>query len=274
MTLEEIIKSLKTSAISYPTADRAVKLTGTDAKTWLQGQISQDIRELSETHPILACLCNPKGQIQTILYLYQTGSELIVITQHPEILLNRIEEFVIMEDVSATLIPEVVSSTQGATATGQFPRNRSGYGGFDSIGISDQPQLPNEHIDALEIAAGIPQFGIEIGNKTLPPELGSAFEEGTISYTKGCYVGQEVIHRIHARGHTNKSWIGLTSDQPFEQTAVTLNGVTVGTIHRAAKHPDFGFIASATLRNEAIEPGTQVQVGDVIATVKQMPLLG
>ncbi|MFM9874579.1 MAG: YgfZ/GcvT domain-containing protein [Fimbriimonadaceae bacterium] len=274
MTLKETINTLKISAIAIPTADRAVRVTGTDAKSWLQGQISQDMRELSESHSIIGCLCNPKGHIQTILHLYQTGSELITITPHPEILLHRIEEFVIMEDVSASLIQEPVSSIQGATATGHFARNRYGHGGFDTIEISNQSHIPTVQSDALEIAAGIPRFGIEIGNKTLPPELGPAFEQTTISYTKGCYVGQEVIHRIHSRGHTNKTWVGLIANQPFIQTTVTHNGIDVGTIHRSAEHPDFGFIASATLKNVAIAPGTQVEIGDVTATVKQMPLLG
>jgi len=273
MTLADTIKTLKTSAMLLPTEDRAIRLTGIDAKLWLQGQITQDIRNLSASNPIHGCLCNPKGQIQTILNIYESDSNLIIITEHPQILIDRIDQFVIMEDVTATLLDEPIISIQGANATGQFARDRSGFGGFDSFASPSLPPLNPEHLPALEITAGIPRFGQEIGKKTLPPELGPAFEAQHISYTKGCYVGQEVIHRIHARGHTNKSWVALTGTEPFTDSQVKAQDQSIGIVHRSAPHPEFGYIASATIKNAFIEPGTTVSVGNANYTVAEMPLL-
>ncbi len=273
MTLAETIKTLQTSALSFPTKDRALKITGADAKSWLQGQITQDIRLLA-TQSISSCLCNPKGQIESIVHIHEEEDHLILITEQPTVILQRIEDFVIMEDINATLLDFPVSTLQGVSASGSYCQDRTGYSGYDTLTTSDIPNGSVEHLSALEIAAGIPRFGIEIGAKTLPPELGPHFESQHISYTKGCYVGQEVIHRIHARGHTNKCLVGLIADKPIEPGSVTFEGKEIGSVHRSAPHSEFGFIASATLRNEATSNGTQVQINGVTATVQQLPLLG
>ncbi|MFX6234584.1 tRNA-modifying protein YgfZ, partial [Acinetobacter baumannii] len=70
-------------------------------------------------------------------------------------------------------------------------------------------------MDQLELRAGNPRLGGDTTQKTLPPELGPAFESRTVSYTKGCYMGQEVLMRIHSRGHTNRTWVCLTSAEPL-----------------------------------------------------------
>lgn len=274
MTLAETLQMLKTSALQVKTDDKAVLLKGTDVLSWLQGQITQDITQLESQRVISACICNPKGQIQTTLTIHQQSeSEFIAILPKPEVLIERVENFVIMEDVSAKLVGRPLFSIQGKGSKGHFSNDRTGYGGFDTFDTSDLPIIPQDHLSAFEIAAGIPRFGFEISPKTLPPELGDQFEKQNISYTKGCYVGQEVIHRIHARGHTNKTWVGLIADQPFQGPIVVNNDQAVGAIYRSAQHPVFGFIASATLKNEAAVQGTQVQIGGITATVKLLPLL-
>jgi folate-binding protein YgfZ len=124
------------------------------------------------------------------------------------------------------------------------------------------------------LEAAIPLAGVDFSERTLPPELGPHFESRYVSYNKGCYVGQEVLMRIKARGHTNKTWVGLKADKEIREGAkVTRQGKEVGVVHRAALSPAFGHIASATLRNEAKQEGTQVQIGGEPATVVQMPFL-
>lgn len=267
MGLTDTISHLRSGALRFPTSDQAIRITGRDAISWLQGQVTQDLAKLAEG-PVSACLCLPTGQLQTLLRIAETGDGLLVVTPHPELLLQRIEDFVIVEDVAGMNLGPV-SSTQGMGSTGLVFHDRSGFGGYDSIERDGDPEIPAEQIHALEIAAGIPRLGVDTSAKTLPPELGPAFEAEYVSYTKGCYVGQEVLHRIHARGHVNRQWVALVSDSPIPSGELPGTGV----IHRSATHPDYGYIASATLRSESAKPGTGIDLGTTAALVSAMPLL-
>lgn len=266
MGLTETISRLASGSLRFPADDQAIRITGKDAVSWLQGQVTQDLAKLA-TGPVSACLCHPTGQLQTLLRIAETGDGLLVITPHPEMLLQRIEDFVIVEDVAGVNLGPV-SATQGVGSTGLVFHDRSGFGGYDSLGEIGDPEIPAEHIHALEIAAGIPRLGLDTSAKTLPPELGPAFEAEYISYSKGCYVGQEVLHRIHARGHVNRQWVALVSDSPIPCVEVPGAGV----IHRSAPHPEYGFIASATLRCESAKPDTVIALSRTSAVVKSMPL--
>ena len=118
-----------------------------------------------------------------------------------------------------------------------------------------------------------------MNEKTFPPEMGKAFEERHVSYSKGCYMGQEVLMRIHSRGHTNKTWVGLASEKPLEVGASVGHRLRSdsGIVTSAVFSPDFGYIGAAMVRNEAAFEGEVVQVttsqGIVEAEVRQMPIL-
>lgn len=273
MTLAETINTLRTGAMQITQPGHAVSIFGADAFSWLQGQVTQDLSPLKQNGHVAACLCNPTGQLLTIIHFYSTNGNIFAITPDRQVILDRIENFVIIEEVSATVSPMPLVSIQGVDANGRYPIDRTGFGGYDTFDNPYLPEIPAEHLNALEIAAGIPRPGVDTNPKTLPPELGPAFEDQYVSYTKGCYVGQEVLQRIHSRGHTNKTWVGLISNSPLCEGICNLDGKDVGIVHRTAEHPELGYIASATLRNEASSPGTQVSVNSVAATVRQMPLL-
>ncbi|MFW5697790.1 MAG: glycine cleavage T C-terminal barrel domain-containing protein [Fimbriimonadaceae bacterium] len=120
---------------------------------------------------------------------------------------------------------------------------------------------------------GIPRFGVDTHDKTLPPELGPEFDRKHVSYAKGCYTGQEVLMRIHSRGHTNKTWVGLRADKPLPTSAkLSSNGQAVGEISRSAYSPAFGFIGAATVRNQASAPGTTLQLEEAGTKVEVVRL--
>lgn len=273
MTLDETLQSLKTGHMQITLADKVVELNGSDAGTWLQGQITNDLNQLTEVAPLAACLCTPTGQLLTTLHIYRQATAFHIVTPQPEILLERVENYVIMEDVSASVIDRTLYSVQGKSSSGEYPRDRTGFGGYDTFQIPRHNEIPDDHLNALEIAAGIPRLGVDTNPKTLPPELGPAFEKEYISYTKGCYVGQEVLQRIHSRGHTNKEWMGLQTDSQLTGREIYFEETKVGEVSRFTEHPELGYIASATLKTIAATPGTQVQIEGVRAGVKAMPLL-
>lgn len=119
--------------------------------------------------------------------------------------------------------------------------------------------------DVLRYEAGIPLYGIDMDEKVLAPEMGKVFERKCISYSKGCYTGQEIIMRIHSRGHTNRTWVPLIVEG--EQIPVR------GDALEAPGRPDAGWITGAVrssalgailawgfVRNAYMEPGTHLQV--------------
>lgn len=265
--MAETIQALEAGVLAFCTGDTAIHLTGSDAETWLQGQVTQDLTAL-ESGPQSGCLCLPTGQLVTTIRVARHLQGLIISTPGPQSLLQRVDEFVVMEDVAARILGSVYSA-QGATAQGLFYHDRTGYGGFDCLEPPDADELQIEHLDVLEIAAGIPRLGVDTSSKTLPPELGPAFDASHISYEKGCYVGQEVLQRIHSRGHTNRKWVGLVLEELI--SIGEMSGV--GTVHRIAMHPEFGIIASATLRNEYATQGLQLDWLGTPVTVRDLPLI-
>lgn len=115
-------------------------------------------------------------------------------------------------------------------------------------------------LEAFEIArveAGRPEYGIDIDEATIPQE-GNFDELHAISYMKGCYVGQEVVARVHFRGHVNKHLRGLRSASPEPPPSRALlfdaEGKQVGEVRSAVASPRLGGIALGIVRRE-VEPG-------------------
>ena len=113
--------------------------------------------------------------------------------------------------------------------------------------------------DTARIEAGIPRFGADMDETNLPLECG--IENSAISYKKGCYIGQEVINRIHSFGHVAKELRGLrlTDDLeslPQRRDKLFYEGKEVGYITSAVKSPDYGNIALGYVRREANQIGT------------------
>ena len=119
-----------------------------------------------------------------------------------------------------------------------------------------------ETFEILRIEAGIARFGRDMDETTVIPETNL---DDAVSYTKGCYVGQEIIVRIKHRGHPAKKLVGLKTDRPIEPGAI---------ITSAAVSPKIGNIGLGYVRYEHVEPGTSVVVdNDVKATVAELPFI-
>ncbi len=115
--------------------------------------------------------------------------------------------------------------------------------------------------DIARIEAGRPEWGVDIDDSTIPQEAN--FDDlHAISYTKGCYVGQETVARVHFRGHVNRLLRGLALPEGAVQagaTVVDAQGKPVGDVRSVAMSPRLGQIALAMIRRE-VEPGAAVQI--------------
>ncbi|HEU5171125.1 MAG TPA: hypothetical protein VFU46_11340 [Gemmatimonadales bacterium] len=127
-----------------------------------------------------------------------------------------------------------------------------------------------EDFDAARILSGWPALGAEIDERTLPQEV--RYDEiGGVSYTKGCYVGQETVARLHFRGHANRYLRGLVwrSPAPLSGAGIAAGDREVGTV-RSTLALDDRRIGLGLIRRE-VEPGAEVTAGGLPARVIALP---
>jgi folate-binding protein YgfZ len=129
-------------------------------------------------------------------------------------------------------------------------------------------------LNALRLEQGIPWFGYDFGEKQIPHEAG--LENSHISYTKGCYTGQEIVERVRSRGQVNRVRVSLrfeTNEPPAAYAPLVSDGKELGFVTRAAFSPRLGAaIGMGYVRREKSAPGSAVECGGTKATVIAVPL--
>ena len=126
--------------------------------------------------------------------------------------------------------------------------------------------------EIVRVEHGRPRYGIDLDESTIPQEAG--LNERAVSFTKGCYVGQETVARLHYKGKPNRHLRGLRLSEPVEPgTELRLDERSVGRVGSSVLSPALGPIGLALVRREA-EPGTTVSVGEsgASAVVSELPL--
>jgi folate-binding protein YgfZ len=128
-------------------------------------------------------------------------------------------------------------------------------------------EIADAEVEIARVELGLPRYGVDMDAETIPQEA-NLDTLGAISFTKGCYTGQEVVARIHFRGHVNKHLRFLSTAEPLTRGAVVLDatGKEVGDVRSAVVSPKRGPIALAMVRRE-VEPGSEVQVRDGDRTI-------
>jgi len=126
-------------------------------------------------------------------------------------------------------------------------------------------------LSALRLEQGIPWFGYDFGEKQIPHEAG--LEHSHISYTKGCYTGQEIVERVRSRGQVNRRRVSLvfTGSVPAAGELLAAEGKEAGYVTRAAFSPRFSCpIGMGYVRRESNSPGTGLQWNGGTATVSKV----
>jgi folate-binding protein YgfZ len=127
-------------------------------------------------------------------------------------------------------------------------------------------------LEALRVEAGRPRAGAEIGPDTLPAEL--RLVERAVSFTKGCYTGQEIVARMASRDRVGHLLIGVRFDadaQPDVPTPIRVGDAVVGELTSAARSPLAGAIGLGIVRKAAAAPGTRVEAGGCAGVVVELP---
>jgi tRNA-modifying protein YgfZ len=133
----------------------------------------------------------------------------------------------------------------------------------------DVPEVPEAAAEVVRVEAGRPRYGIDLDDTTIPQEAG--LNERAVSFTKGCYVGQETVARLHYKGKPNRHLRGLRlSDQVPSGTPLVAREREVGRLGSSVVSPRHGPIGLAIVRREA-PPGDELTAGTATATVVELP---
>jgi tRNA-modifying protein YgfZ len=262
-----------------------VRLGGAEAAEFLQGQVTNDVEALAPGRGCYAALLNHKGKLRLDMRILR-GPDWIWIDTEPGAdtpLLKTIETYSLGRDVTWESPDEGIVSLVGEPDLEVMPPDEEHawvegergiyvrtYAGVDIIG-HDLPAADTPEADAecVRIEAGIPRFGLDMDADTIPQEAG--INERAVSFTKGCYVGQETVARLHYKGKPNRHLRGLRLSEPAERgTDILLGDRVVGRLGSTCVSPRLGPIALALVRREA-EPGASVQVNGAPAEVVDVP---
>ena len=131
-------------------------------------------------------------------------------------------------------------------------------------------------LNALRLEAGIAWFGYDFDDKVIPHE--AALETSHVSFTKGCYTGQEIVERVRSRGHVNRRRVGLQfsgTTLPSPGTTLLAGGKQVGHVSSAAFSPNLGrVLGMGYVRREHNSPGSSLEWAEGTAEVVELPLVG
>jgi folate-binding protein YgfZ len=287
---------------------RRIAVAGSEAADYLQGQVTNDVEALVDGEGCYAALLDRKGHMQGDMRLLRTAAaEFEVETEAvaADALIRHLSMYKIGRDVDVDDVSERAATLSvigpgAAEVAGSGPlgpehahRSHQLAGvelravatdlGVDLIVPSDGVVAVRDALERagaepvdeaaaeiVRVESGRPRFGAEMTTATIPEEAG--INERAVSFTKGCYIGQETVARLHYRGRPNRHLRGLRLRAPAAAgDPVALGDRELGAIGTAVLSPAHGPIALAILRREG-EPGATVTVGEgVEAELSELP---
>ena len=283
-------------------------LTGADSASFLQGQVTNDVEGLVAGTGCYAAFLTPKGKMLGDVRILNAGDELLLDTERVALqdLFNMIRRFSIgyrvelhkrtVERGLLSLIGPEATALAGAstlaseenahalvTVAGVPARAIRTDVGVDLLCKAGDTEVLSAALseagavvvgeaatECLRVERGRPRYGVDLDDTVIPQEAG--LNERAVSFTKGCYVGQETVARLFYRGKPNRQLRGLRlSGEAEPGSELVFEERVVGRLTSAVASPRLGPIGLALVRREA-PPGTTVSVGDgLTAEVTELP---
>ena len=285
---------------------RHLTVGGPDAAAYLQGQLTNDVEALAPGEGCYAALLDRKGHMQADMRALRTEASIEIDAEAAggDALARHLAMYKIGRDVTVEEIAELaVVSVIGPAATEiafggplspEHAHREADVGSVESRAVATDAGIdlivPAAEADAvvqglaaagaepvseeaaeiIRVESGRPRFGREMTTATIPQEAG--INERAVSFTKGCYIGQETVARLHYKGRPNRLLRGLRLSAPAAPgDPIRLGDRELGSIGTAVLSPRHGPIALAIVRREA-EPGARVAVGEELeAEVVELP---
>ncbi len=291
---ENIYDKVRNGTVGYRREGRGLfAVSGSESLRFLDGLITNDVKTLEDGASMLAAFPNAQGRLLAAVSFAKRGDRFFIETESAtrERLWQNLYRFTfagdfILEDLSdAHSNFEIFGDSErlkAAAGSDAFVFERP-YGagffipsgsaaGFEAV-LNDAVEIDDETFETLRIESGVPLYGKDMDETTVVPELGI---DGMISYKKGCYIGQEIIARIHFRGHIAKRLSGLSLSHELAsgselKTAEDKNAGLITSVcfsPKLDKHIALGFV-----RYDFLEPGTKLFAGEAECVVATLPFI-
>ncbi len=295
-----------------------ISLTGGDRGRWLNGMVTNNIRDLAVGQGVYAFVLNPQGHILGDLYAYNRGDSLLIDTDQSQSqqLRATFDHYIIMDDVEVSdatgqltaigitgprvreilqtagfEIPEleplrfvdvswrnvsviVVRGNNTSVESYEFwvPPDQAG-GLRDTLTAAGATPVGPAALECLRVATGVPRYGQDIRERDLPQETE---QHRAMHFSKGCYIGQEIVERIRSRGNVHRKFTGFEVEGalPALGTKIQADGKDVGEVTSVASLPLAGgdrSVALGYIRREVATPGKQVQASGAQLSVAALP---
>ena len=310
---------LRSGAGVYDLGWRAkIVATGADRVRWMNGMVTNNIRDLPPNEGNYNFLLNAQGRILGDMYIYNRGDYLLMDTarwQAPK-LLEVMNKYIIMDDVELTDISDKLTSL---AIQGPRAREVLGDAGFkladakplqvqdiawndlglsvtrvagdisqdyeiwlapasagavwDGLVRSGASPVGTEALEMFRLAAGIPRYGPDISERYLPQETD---QEQALNFKKGCYIGQEIVERIHSRALLHRKLTGLVVEgpPPAPGAKIQQEGKEVGEITSALMVPGSNgdrTLALGYVRTEALAADAELRIDGARAIARLLP---
>jgi tRNA-modifying protein YgfZ len=294
-SLDEQARWVSESVAVFVPTEVSIRTVGDDAKSWLNGQVTNDVRELRQDAAVYALAVTVKGRVISDLWARagETGPILAIPASVRDLLLPHFEKHIIMEDV------ELIEDADKFAVSVQGPRAREAVAGLTSTSaVIACSRFNREGFDVVTDAAGlsalleeltrraeslgggrlsdsglahahvlhaIPRIGIDFGEGNYPQEAG--LKGRAVSFNKGCYTGQEVVYMLENRGQLSRRLVQLTGpaepalakgSSVYDAQGARVGEITSSTVTDSGKPMT---VALAYLKRAAAEVGSVVSVG-------------
>ncbi len=286
------------SGILDRSARGKVLVSGPHALAFLQGQLTNDLEAVEAGHGCYAALLDRKGHMQSDMRVLRLGADRVWLDLEPaptEAVVRHLSMYRVGQEVEISeggderAIISVIGPEAGAVTGARGLHPEHAHDEFDVGGAQCRAVATDLGVDLIcasadaesvaaalveagaakvsepaaeivRVESGRPRFGREMSPATIPQEAG--IDDRAVSFTKGCYIGQETVARLHYRGKPNRHLRGLKLDAPVaDGAAIVREDRELGRVGTAVLSPAMGPIALAVIRREA-EPGSRVDVGE------------
>lgn len=286
---------LRTSLGAVPIARDVVRVAGPDAVTYLQGQLSQDVAGLAVGASARSFLLQPAGKVDAWLRVTRIAEDDLVLDVDPgygEAVLARLRRFLLRTRAEVDLLdwqalalrgPGAEAAAADAMAELAVPAGWRTEG-VDLLGPHVRGPLALAPTDdaaygSLRVRDGVPAMGAELTEATIPAEMGQWVIDSSVSFTKGCFTGQELVARIDSRGgNVPRHLRGVVvagQTAPEVGAALSVDGAEVGRVTSVAPRPGGGSVALAVVGRAVTPPAAAVVEmgsGSVPGTVVDLPI--
>lgn len=292
----EVYNQIRSGGAGFYEQERGlIAVWGKEAVPFLDGMITNDMKTLEDGQQMLAAFPNAQGRLLAVVRVLRQGERFLIETEAAtrEKVFQNLFRFTFagdffVEDLSTQFryfelfgyVPPVELGEggvrlEGGRSVGCFIGSKTTDAFLETLGQLEVVSVPEEMYETLRIENGIPLYGVDMDETTIVPELGL---DGLISYNKGCYIGQEIIARIHFRGHVAKQLTGLIISEPGAiapgSDLTSPDGKNAGRITSVTFSPKLDRnIALAYVRYEFLDEGTILEIGENAVTVQALPFI-